>query len=324
VEVYDLFPEIVVTLTVFRRAAAAAAPLTPVVTHCALLSWFFCWLLYFKGRWSPSSSDSGSSGNVITDYFWGMELYPRLLGGRLDVKTFTNCRFGMMSWSVLVLTFALVQRELHGAVTDSMCVAVSLMFLYCAKFFLWETGYWSSMDIMHDRAGYMICWGCLTWVPAVYTSPALYLVSHTHSLGPLRTAGLLLCGALAVWVNYESDRQRQAVRAADGKALVWGRPAVVIRACYRTAKGEPCTSLLLCSGWWGVARHFHYVPELLAALLWTLPCGWTALPYFYTLFLTALLVDRAARDDKRCRSKYGEAWVEYCARVPYKMLPYVY
>lgn len=31
------------------------------------------------------------------------------------------------------------------------------------------------MDIMHDRAGYYICWGCLVWVPSVYTSPALFL-----------------------------------------------------------------------------------------------------------------------------------------------------
>jgi Ergosterol biosynthesis ERG4/ERG24 family len=39
----------------------------------------------------------------------------------------------------------------------------------------WETGYWGTMDIMHDRAGYYICWGCLVWVPSVYTSPALFL-----------------------------------------------------------------------------------------------------------------------------------------------------
>jgi hypothetical protein len=41
------------------------------------------------------------------------------------------------------------------------------------------------MDIMHDRAGYYICWGCLVWVPSVYTSPALFLtevsiISYMH------------------------------------------------------------------------------------------------------------------------------------------------
>jgi 7-dehydrocholesterol reductase len=99
----------------------------------------------------------------------------------------------------------------------------------------------------------------------------------------------------------------------------------VIRARYVTAGGERKTSLLLTSGWWGVARHFHYVPELAAAFLWCAPAGFAQpLPYFYFFFLVPLLVDRAARDDARCRSKYGAAWEEYCARVPYRMLPYVY
>ena len=44
--------------------------------------------------------------------------------------------------------------------------------VYCFKFFMWETGYWKTMDIAHDRAGYYLCWGCLNWVPAIYTSQA--------------------------------------------------------------------------------------------------------------------------------------------------------
>lgn len=45
---------------------------------------FFCLLLYLKGVFAPSSSDSGSSGNPIFDYYWGTELYPRIFG--IDVK----------------------------------------------------------------------------------------------------------------------------------------------------------------------------------------------------------------------------------------------
>ena len=35
--------------------------------------------------------------------------------------------------------------------------------------------------------------------------------------------------------------------------------------------GEKKTSLLLASGWWGVARHFHYLPEISASFFWTAP-----------------------------------------------------
>lgn len=39
-----------------------------------------CWLLYFKGKYLPSNSDASVSGNLIFDYYWGTELYPRVLG----------------------------------------------------------------------------------------------------------------------------------------------------------------------------------------------------------------------------------------------------
>ena len=64
-----------------------------------------------------------------------------------------------------------------------MVVSVGLMCLYCTKFFWWEAGYWNTMDIMHDRAGYYLCWGCMVWVPCIYTSPAMYLVHHPLHLG---------------------------------------------------------------------------------------------------------------------------------------------
>jgi 7-dehydrocholesterol reductase len=305
VEIYTLFPE--------------------MIAGMSRVSLLFCTLLLVKGHLAPSSSDSGSGGSIVGDFYWGMELYPRFFGGRLDVKTFTNCRFGMMGWGVLCVTFALANAERHGGMADSMAVCTVLMLVYIFKFFVWETGYWGSMDIMHDRAGYMICWGCLVFVPSIYTSPALYLVDHAPTLGLPAAAAMLVAGLAAIYINYDADVQRQVVRAANGNAKVWGAPARVIRAQYVTAGGERKTSLLLASGWWGVARHFHYVPEITAAFLWSLPCGFNAfLPYFYVCFLTILLADRALRDDTRCRSKYGAAWAEYCKRVPYKMLPYVY
>lgn len=48
------------------------------------------------------------------------------------------------------------------------------------------------------------------------------------------------------------------------------------------------------------------------------------LPYFYFLYFTALLVHREDRDERQCRQKYGLAWHEYCRRVPYRIVPYVY
>ncbi len=35
------------------------------------------------------------------------------------------------------------------------------------KFFYWETGYFNTIDITMDRAGYYLCWGCLVWVQVI-------------------------------------------------------------------------------------------------------------------------------------------------------------
>ncbi|MFT7620996.1 MAG: 7-dehydrocholesterol reductase [Myxococcota bacterium] len=285
-----------------------------------VLALVVCLALYFKGRFAPSGPDHSHTGNFIFDYYWGTELYPRVLG--FDVKQFTNCRFGMMGWPVILVSFAAAQGELTGSISDAMLVSVGIQLVYIAKFFWWETGYLASMDIQVDRAGYYICWGCLVWVPAIYTSHTCYMVQNPHTFGPVVATLIFLAGVAAVFMNYFADAQRQRVRATDGQTTVWGRKPDLIRAEYTTEKGEQRSSLLLVSGFWGVSRHFHYLPEITASFCWTLPALFdNFLPWFYVIFLTVLLVHRAFRDEQKCSRKYGEYWVEYKRRVPYKIIP---
>eukprot|EP01035_Chromulina_nebulosa_P017795 gene17795-23403_t len=232
------------------------------------------------GLYFPSTKDSGSNGNVIIDYFWGTELYPRIFGW--DVKQFTNSRFGMMFWQIAVISYAIKQYETIGFISSSMLVSVVLQTVYIAKFFWWETGYFCSMDIQHDRAAGVFC----------------------------------------IWCNYDCDRQRQDFRNSGGRIKIWGKPAVQIEGKYKIESGEEKTSLILASGWWGLARHFHYIPEVGASFFWCVPALFeNPLPYFYPVYLSLLLIDRAWRDDARCADKYKTYWDKYCEKVPYKLIP---
>ncbi len=65
----------------------------------------------------------------------GMELYPRL-GKSFDLKTWTNCRMGMMGWAFWILCFAVKQHQTFGHVSKAMMVSVVLMEIYIFKFFL--------------------------------------------------------------------------------------------------------------------------------------------------------------------------------------------
>jgi 7-dehydrocholesterol reductase len=105
-----------------------------------------------------------------------------------------------------------------------------------------------------------------------------------------------------------------------GKCNIWGKPAEYITAEYISG-GEKKQNLLLTSGWWGLSRHFHYVPEIMASFFWCLP-AWNSgyiIPYFYAFpYLTLLLLDRAYRDDARCSQKYGKHWAKYCEKVGFE------
>ena len=319
----------IITLALFYLCAYPLNLFSPTIVYdnfagilgaLNLFSLLFCLLLCVKGRVKPSSSDNSTSGNFIFDYYWGTELYPRILGW--DIKQFTNCRFGMMSWPVIILSFAAKQAQLVG-LHNSMIVSVVIMLVYIAKFFWWESGYLRSMDIMHDRAGFYICWGCLVWVPGVYTIPAMYLVNHPIQFSPIIAASIVLLGIVSVLLNYLADAQRQKVRATNGNCTVWGKTPQLIHARYQDQHGAEKQSLLLVSGWWGISRHFHYLLEISLAFFWTLPVLFlNFLPWFYVVFLTILLVHRAYRDDERCSNKYGPYWESYCQKVPNKIIPW--
>ena len=184
-------------------------------------------------------------------------------------------------------------------------------------------GYMCSMDIQHDRAGYYICWGCLVWVPAVYTSQAFYLTTNAPDLSLGVALAIFVAGWICIFINYDSDQQRFLFRQTNGHCKIWGKVPDKIVAKYKTSSGQTRESLLLVDGWWKLSRHFHYVPEILASFFWSvsaLDSGFVG-PYFYTIYLTILLTDRAFRDDDRCRKKYGRHWDQYCQKVPYKIVP---
>lgn len=128
-----------------------------------------------------------------------------------------------------------------------------------------------------------------------------------------------------IYINYDADRQRECVRSTAGQCTIWGNKPRLIRTKYHTQSGEEKESLLLVSGWWGVARHFHYIPEIAAAFLWSVPALFDSfVPYFYVFMLVILLTHRSVRDDKRCQEKYKQYWKLYCDKVPYKIVPYIF
>ena len=291
-------------------------------------------VLFVKGHLFPSPGVFGSSGNPVFDFYWGLELYPRFGPFNFfDLKTIVNCRFGLWLWQAIVVWAWKANYELHaasyarGEVNYPLTATTILQTVYLAKFYFWEDGYMSTIDISVDKFGFYVGWGCVAWVPTFYTLTSLYLIKHSpvHVFGFWSFVATVTFGISMILLNYEADRQRFVFRTTGGKCTIWGRVPRAIHAVYKTEDGHSKQSMLLASGLWGSARHFNYVFELAATLAWTAPAlTGSLLPYLHFLFLLVLLVHRSLRDDEKCRLKYAKYWDKYCAAVPYRILPYVY
>lgn len=300
----------------------------PFVVSCNTYGLLFCVMLYFKGLYAPSTppGDSGHTGKgFLFDYYWGTDLYPRIFG--FDVKLFINSRFSMMYWTLMSVSCIFASYNKNGFVDPGVVLCGALQWIYMLKFFWWEAGYMGSIDIIVDRAGWMETWGCIVWVPAVYTFHTRCLVNAPSGFTWLQAGLIFGLGIAGVFLNYFADWERQYFRATDGKAKIWGRLPTSINVDYVITNHDgtktPKKSILLTSGFWGVSRHFQYVFELTAAYSWCALAN-NGIAMFYAVFLTILLIHRAHRDEEKCLKKYGEGYKRYMAEVKYKIIPFIY
>lgn len=80
---------------------------------------------------------------------------------------------------------------------------------------------------------------------------------------------------------------------------------------------------LLVSGFWGISRHPNYLGDIIIQLCWVPFVLWNP-PTLTVVFSIVFLMQRAIRDNARCKQKYGSAWDRYCTRVKYVLIPKVY
>ncbi|HEY2382050.1 MAG TPA: DUF1295 domain-containing protein, partial [Terriglobia bacterium] len=309
----------------FTMAAAGAAagfgwiPATifydqfgPLLTTVNIFAFAFGVFLYLHGK--NSKTQERRTGSPFCDYFTGTALNPRV--GSFDFKLFCEARPGLILWILINLSFAAKQYQLHGTVTVPMILVNAFHFLYIADYYFHEEAILTTWDIKHENFGWMLCWGDLVWVPFMYTLQAHYLIDHTHELSVPTTVAIVALNLAGFVIFRGANIQKHKFRKNPDRP-VWGKPAQYIE----TSRG----TLLLTSGWWGIARHTNYLGDLMMGLAWCLPTGFEhPLPYFYILYFTILLLNREWRDNLMCSEKYGKDWESYCRKVPWRIVPGVY
>lgn len=262
-------------------------------------------VLYARAPGAPP----GGLGATARAFFSGRAHDPAWAGVSLKVFSYRPSLIGL---GLVNVGFAAAQYERHGVVAAPMAVYVALSLAYIANYFLFEHGMLFTWDLIEERFGWGLVWGDYVFVPFFYSLPGWYLLDRIATPSPAAAAGVVALWALGFWLFRGANGQKHRFKL-DPRTRIWGRPA------------EALGDRLLVSGFWGVARKLNYTGELLMYVAWTLPCGFASpVPYLPVFWLALFFPHRARRDERRCREKYGPLWDAYCARVPFRMIPFVY
>lgn len=255
----------------------------------------------------------GNSGNIVYDWFMGRELNPRI--GYFDWKVFCEMRPGLIGWVLINYCMMAKQYEVHGTVTSSMFLVCLFQFWYTLDSLWFEESILTTMDIVHDGFGFMLAFGDLCWLPFTYSLQARFLVDYPTELSPLSILCIVVLNTLGYCIFRGANSQKDLFRRDPNNPSLTGLKTLA------TKRGTK----LIVSGWWGICRHPNYVGDLIMALSWSLPCGFSSvLPYFYVSYFSVLLIHRQLRDEHQCRIKYGEDWKKYCELVKWRLIPGLY
>src|SRR5262249_24517846 len=232
-----------------------------------------------------------------------------LLG--VDLKLFSY-RPSLIGLALVNLSLAAAEYQAQGGLSLDMALYQVLFLVYVANYLQFEQGILFTWDMIEERFGWMLVWGDYVLVPFFYCLPGLWLLGHPHELGPTAAVILILLFGLGFWLFRGANEQKHRFRR-DPDALIWGKPA------------ETLGGRLLVSGFWGIGRKLNYTGELCIYVALAMTAGFASpVPYLVALWLAALLVHRAWRDEQRCRAKYGELWAAYCPRARLPLVAVVY
>ena len=263
-------------------------------------------------------SAPGDGRPLLADLFLGRRPNPQMFGGRADAKMLLYL-VGAIFLELNLLSFAAHHFLAYpDDPPPGVVLYVALFSWFVCDYVLFERVHVHTYDLVAERLGFKLVWGCLAWYPYFY---AVGLWSVADLPNPQPPAWLLVVSALVFFAGWSLARGANMQKFAfkrDPDQLFLGRIAP------RTISDGKHS--VLCSGFWGVSRHVNYLGEFLMACGLALSLGWPLMlgPWLYPLYYVALLVPRERDDDRRCARKYGPLWEQYRQQAPWRIVPGIY
>ena len=272
---------------------------------------------------SVATQPAGRVKNRFLAFWFGRAKEIQFFNSRFDVKMWFYVAGGAM-WCLNALSAAAYHHEMFGAdANPGVYLYAAFVTFYILDYFVFERVQLYTYDLIHENVGFKLWWGGLVvygwlfilplWGLAVLPDPGFSAMGENVWL--FGSAALFLFG----WVISRGANMQKYTfkRWPERKFLGIIEPRVI----------EAGDRRILCSGFWGKARHLNYLGEGFLALAIALVFGHFAnlWAWTYFVFIVSLFLYRQLDDEKHCAEKYGaEKWAEYRERVRWKILPGVY
>ena len=271
-------------------------------------------ILYMAGKPKESYNINLATnrGSALRDWLLGQSRNPRISFIDLKFVLFRSATIGSVLYNFAVL--AKSYDETEQCPNYTILLAAGMQLMYVADTLWYESNLLSLREIYHDGCG------CITLVaimsiPFGYSLATCYIASTNIDLPWYCLVSIAMVYLIGYYIYRGSNNE---------KTLYRQNPSDVKFKDYETISTSTGRNLLV-SGWWGMSRHPNYWGDIILNLAMCLPAGFSHfLPYFYSVSLTFMLIDRERTDYKDCKKKYGDDWDRYCHRVKSRIVPYVY
>jgi delta14-sterol reductase len=249
-----------------------------------------------------------------TSSFW-LDIYlgrlknPQWFLNRADGKILLYLIGGIgLELNLLLLYFEHAQENKPMA---NIITYVILFSFFTTEYFYHEHVHLYTFDFIVEYVGFKLVWGCLVFYPFFYPF-AMWCNINPTSLSFIRQFSSMSIFFLGWILSRGANNQKYLFRTKPKEKFLGVFQPISING------------RLLCSGWWSLSRHINYLGDTLMATGLSLAINGGIYPWLYPLYYIGLFIARERTDYERCQEKYGRDWNEYCHRVPYRIIPFLY